>query len=111
MEAVSRYTKQYYEDVAKVLFERLEGPSHQHMWAAAIEGLAQDFADLFAADNLPLCQRCDIPHSVHYIQREGLHEYTGGFKRDDFLAACGLKPQSEQAYSDYVAGKTAGEFE
>ncbi len=87
---MSRYTKQHYEDVAKLLSD---SSGYIGTADAVVTSLINDFADLFAADNPPFCRNCDIPHSVHYVQREGLHEYTGGFNRKPFLEACGLEPK------------------
>lgn len=114
---MSRNTKEHYEDVARLLRRKgidgigeREPTRHRIIYA---------FADLFAADN-PACAFLDCT----------MHQ---GFDREQFLAACGLEPKTttcplcscpsedgdvhpscadtEQAYTDYVAGKIAGEFE
>jgi len=108
----SRYSKRHYEDVARLLrCHHLEGND------CDIYSVAHAFADLFAADN-PRCAFLDCQ----------MHK---GFDRARFLAACGLEPKNcplcfcpskdgdvhpscadtEQAYSDYVAGKMAGELD
>jgi len=88
---VSRYTKEHYEDVARVLSyhttaARVDNERERMQWLAWV---AKSFIDLFAADNPPFCRTCDVEHSIFYAG-EGLHEYEGGFNRKWFLAACGL---------------------
>ncbi|KKK89734.1 hypothetical protein LCGC14_2730160, partial [marine sediment metagenome] len=78
--------------------------------------LVDSFADLFAADNPPACQVCGYTGttgtgSPFCCQSMQGHNFKGGFDGKQFLEACGLEPQSERSYSDYVAGKIAGEFE
>ncbi|KKL54077.1 hypothetical protein LCGC14_2269030 [marine sediment metagenome] len=112
----SRYSKRHYEDVARILrADRMEARIRPE--DDTLANVTADFADLFAADN-PRCAFLDCQ----------MHK---GFDRARFLAACGLEPKNcplcfcpskdgdvhpscadtEQAYSDYVAGKMAGELD
>ncbi len=113
---MSRYTKQHYEDVARLIRESWPEAMPEDVNEVILFSLANKFADLFAADN---------PDRPAY-------EYKG-FDRERFLAACGLEPETstcplcgkpspdgwvhkdcadyEQGYSDYVAAKTAGELD
>jgi len=91
---MSRFTKEHYEDVARIV--RLE----RTYWAGLVDDAQAAVAesvlsrwtcslvDLFAADNLPFCRTCGIFHSAFHAS-EGLHDYVGGFDREQFLAACG----------------------
>ena len=119
---MSRYTKQHYEDVARTLKEQATYYSGivndgQAIVAGVVLGRTiEDFADLFAADNPPACQVCGYTGttgtgSPFCCQSMQGHNFKGGFDGKQFLEACGLEPQSERSYSDYVAGKIAGEFE
>ena len=88
---MSRYTKQHYEDVARILFE------HSGYTTAMVvtDDITHAFADLFAADNPPnsRCWNCGDDKGTTSIctrPNEG-HNY-GGFDRDQFLKACGLEP-------------------
>ena len=119
---MSRYTKEHYEDVARLI---------KGSWPIEAEGreaeevvlfnLINKFADLFAEDDPPsvYCGYCGTtegnPSPILCPERglDKVHSfiYHKGFNRKQFLEACGLEPQSERSYSDYVAGKIAGEFE
>ena len=134
---ITRYQKKHYEDVARLLVNRRismdeQLPEYMDGFNDAIWKLVEDFADLFAADNLTVCHICGdsegtAPPCV-YPKLE--HVFEGGFNREEFLAACGLEPtcpfcgspskdgevhldcaNDEQAYSDYVAGKMAGDWD
>ena len=141
---MSKYTKQHYEDVARILrADRMEARIRPE--DDALANVMADFADLFAADNPPnsaYCGYCgtDGATSVACPGRSlalghSLVQHKG-FDRARFLAACGLAPEHtcplcersspdlvvidevhpecadrEQAYSDYVAGKMAGELD
>ena len=82
---MSRYSKEHYEDVAKLL---KKAPAATDMKAWFI----QKFADLFAADNPAACDVCGQPNDEMLV---GLHTFKGGFNREPFLAACGLEPESK----------------
>ena len=91
----NRYTKEHYEDVAKVLHPYADASLK---WGdgeySTMDEVARDFADLFAADNPPStrCWSCGDSKEVKSIctrPNEG-HSY-GGFDRKQFLAACGLE--------------------
>ena len=96
MEAVSRYTKQHYEDVARILGSEFatQKPANLH---GPIRNLIYDFADLFAADNPPTCR---LQHHLDLAicharpsDASATHEFEGGFNPEQFLAACGLEPE------------------
>ncbi len=122
---VSRYSQEHYEDVARIFAQY---PRGLH------DGVVKDFADLFAADSPPSsrCWNCGDSKDAleHICTRPNEGHRFGGFDRDPFLTACGLEPtcplcscpsengdvhltcaDQEQACSDYVAGKMAGEFD
>ncbi|KKL69488.1 hypothetical protein LCGC14_2114440 [marine sediment metagenome] len=89
---MSRYTKQHYEDVARLLAKK--SPNHPAM--IMVKAVCEDFADLFAADNPPVCIHCgQSPVSSGLClggQQQYLnHEVKGGFNPKQFLAACGLE--------------------
>jgi hypothetical protein len=96
MEAVvSRYSKQHYEDVARILaeeqhFQETSGRPEGLSAAGAVINLKHTFADLFAADNPKRC-------SFHGEHDTGYSEdcKITGFDREQFLAACGLEPVPE----------------
>jgi len=81
----NRYSKQHYEDVAKIIF-RLE------LTPQMIGRVALDFADLFASDNPPACHCGATIGSQHPCNTgSGGHVIAGGFDRERFLASCGLE--------------------
>ena len=89
----TKYQKSQIEDVAVLLHFHhdinVSGP-------IAIATLAGHFADLFAADNPPICPRCGRQYRatnthIYPANCSGPHEYEGGFDREQFLAACGLR--------------------
>ena len=99
---VSRYSKQHYEDVAKVLKEnrawaRQMDSTHGRAVMASTIG---QFADLFAADNPPSthCWHCGSNRNVVTDCTHVEHNY-GGFDREQFLAACGLEPMQQASSS------------
>ena len=77
---MSRYSKEHYEDVARILSAEFatQKPANLH---GPIRNLIYDFADLFAADNPPACIEGQCPSH-------------GGFDREQFLAACRLEKVS-----------------
>ena len=91
----TRYQKSQIEDVARII---------ENMWLFAdahefILSLANDFADLFAADNPPRCRVCRDALTGGQLERCTIrrfgvteeHRFEGGFNRADFLEACGLE--------------------
>lgn len=84
----TRYQEKHYEDAARILRE--------HKGCCKTEWVADDFADLFAANNPPTCRVCGEsaagapPPCERY---DGHHEWTGGFDREQFLSACGLESE------------------
>ncbi len=98
---MSIYTKQHYEDVARLLNKQpvaSVGSLHQ-----AIKRMGMDFADLFAADDLEgtYCGYCgDKTEETKCLEvvnpERPKHSflYHNGFneaRREQFLAACGLE--------------------
>jgi len=96
---VSRYTKQHYGDVARLLKD----------YALPVS-LINRFADLFAADNTKRC-------SFHGDHDTGYSEdcKITGFDREQFLTACGLEPARPHSTPTFRpvgepgTGKTTGE--
>ena len=82
---MSKFTKQHYEDVATLLKKR--SPAHPAM--IMVKAVAIDFADLFAAGNLPTCIDCGSSRGEANYNCAS-HLFAGGFDREQFLAACGL---------------------
>ena len=98
----TRYQKEHYEDVADVLLNtnpvmRFDPPYsvRDSLQRATIVALIQGFADLFTADNPPVCGYCgrsdggdcwESPDHTH-------DSYVGGFNREQFLVACGLESE------------------
>ena len=84
----SRYRKQHYEDVARILSKDARTVE------IVTEDIARDFADLFATDSPPstYCWRCGSNRNVvtSCTDPKDKHNY-GGFNRKQFLAACGLE--------------------
>lgn len=104
-----RYRNEHYEDVARILLE--------HILLSHVTPMTRDlvdsFADLFAADNLPVCPKCgreslesvDTGESIYeenaaaFIDRDvscswGCADFAlmaPDFNRTQFLAACGLE--------------------
>lgn len=103
-----RYTKQQYEDVARILVQRrvpTVGEGLGRIRNAALTDVANDFAALFAADNPPTCRHRDILGKsipLDSIHGEGECEQTGGFNRDQFLEACGLETKETHMPSDIL---------
>ena len=98
---MSRYGKQHYEDVARILaeekhFQETSGRPEGMIAAGTVINLKHTFADLFAADNPPSthCWRCGSNRNVVTICiRPNEEHHYGGFNRADFLEACGLEPK------------------
>ena len=135
----TRYTEKQIKDVAFILscHTTAAGMDNEEERMEWLTWMAKSFADLFAADNPPnsRCWNCGDDKSTTSIctrPNEG-HNY-GGFDPKQFLADCGLEhtcplcvkssldlvvidevhpecADKEQAYSDYVAGKMAGELD
>lgn len=91
---MSTYTKQHYEDVARLIKESwpIEDDSREAE-EVILFSLTNRFADLFAADNPPICRVAwrtaghDGPCTSTCLI-EG-----SGFNRARFLTACGLEPE------------------
>lgn len=89
---MSRYTKQHYEDVARLLAGNRDATGLVRERNGAIGDLANDFADLFAADNPPTCIDCGARRGETDPNSDpGAHLYEHHFDRERFLAACGLE--------------------
>ncbi len=98
----TRYQKSHYEDVASILHEakRIEVDIGRLIPAA---GYADEFADLFAADNPLSCNICRAPKGETALcfggvlgaasNPPGEHDFTGGFDPEWFLAACGVEKE------------------
>ena len=91
---MSRYTKEHYEDVARLLrAHHLEGND------CDVQDVVRAFADLFATDNPILCIYCGYIKGTTEIcdsadgRLRNEHLFEGGFDREQFLAACGLEPE------------------
>ena len=85
----TRYQKEHYEDVARVLSYHItaagmDDERERMQWLAWV---AESFIDLFAADNPPACQ------AFHGPGHDSSCKLTGGFNREQFLIACGLKEE------------------
>jgi len=92
---VSRYTKKHYEDVARLINESWPLAVPEDVNEVILFSLANKFADLFAADNPPIC----TAHRPGQLFRSGPCTsgclLQGSFNRDKFLSACGLEPVKE----------------
>ena len=94
-----RYSKEQIDDVAGLLFARvapvMKVPAAR-LAVDTITAICQDFADLFAADNPPVCRWCTAPVEPSPTNCPksalGQHTYLGGFDRAEFLRACGIEP-------------------
>jgi hypothetical protein len=86
------YQEKHYEDVARILRLRYQ---YYHSYEArlALESTAQDFADLFAADNPNIC--CNQPVGIEKVCLSrcpcAKHHPRNGFDRGRFLAVCGIE--------------------
>ncbi len=103
---MSKYSKQHYEEIAKILAE--ERNFHEGLIAKnTVKNLIYTFANLFVADNPPSsrCSHCGdnkgetsycirVPNGDHHSTGE--HNF-GGFDREKFLKACGLEVNGGQA--------------
>jgi hypothetical protein len=91
----TRYQKKHSEDVARILRDYLSKPTVGRVFHLDRPNICQDFADLFAADNPPVCRYCrNTPRSAWSLcVGPSTHEYGGGFDRAQFLAACGLESE------------------
>jgi len=85
---MSRYTKQHYEDVARILHKYYRGIAYGPDYSP---GIAKDFADLFATANPPICRLCGANPGD---DTSAGHDFIDGFNRIQFLAACGLEPDT-----------------
>ncbi len=83
---MSSYTKEHYEDVARIFKARSCGKPNC-VYHSSIRPLVEDFIDLFAADNPPFCNA--IPYPYDHDRHDCVE---GGFDPKQFLAACGLEP-------------------
>ncbi len=100
---MSRYNKEHYEDMA-LFIKELPSPGSTPPPVKAIEvvkrRIAERLADRFAADNPPTCIHCgrsgDEATGLCLGPQDYLnHEVGGGFNREQFLAACGLKMEEK----------------
>ena len=92
---MSRYTKEQCEDIASLLAKK--SPNHPAM--IMVKAICKDFADLFAADNPPICLHCgqDVELGDTCPAGDGVgapHAHTQGFDREQFLEACRLEPNN-----------------
>ena len=90
----TRYQKRHYEDVARLLYGAVQDASNKDRWVDM--ELVHEFADLFAADNPPVCRVCDDDEgtgSICTCSCGGHHHFEGGFNRKQFLEACGLESE------------------
>ena len=93
-----RYTTPHYEDVARLVKQHRGHLPADPMGSSVrvhIGHLAESFADLFAADNPPVCRWCTAPVEPSPTNCPksalGQHTYLGGFNRAEFLRACGIE--------------------
>jgi len=91
---VSRYSKQHYEDVARILnYQRYQACEDV---SDALDEVSDKFADLFVADNPKCCIHCGYVKGSTEVcdsangQLRDEHTFEYGFDREQFLAACGL---------------------
>ncbi|KKL16312.1 hypothetical protein LCGC14_2496890 [marine sediment metagenome] len=91
---ITRYQKEHYEDVARVLSYHttaagMDDEQERMQW---LTWIAKSFIDLFAADNP---RRCTAHVACPYHHSDGrdndCHIY--GFNRERFLEACGLESE------------------
>ena len=105
----TRYQKSQIEDVARILKTMWEchcnsphdpnGP--ECAGCQTRDGMVGAFADLFAADNPPTCTKCGVlcatQQAVSLCANDAFagenHQWSGGFDRERFLAACGLESE------------------
>ena len=91
---MSRYTKQHYEDVARLINESWPLAVPEDVNEVILFGLANKFADLFAADNPRTCvYHYPSEHNKNIRRDDGCD--MQGFDRELFLAACGLEPEMD----------------
>ena len=87
---MSRFTKEYHEEVARLLKLHLtredQDIATRTPGGQAIACLALDFAGIFAADNPRLCAY----HGEHDTAYSEDCKITG-FDREQFLTVCGLE--------------------
>ena len=100
---MSRYTKEHYEDVARILSQRRApdpGEGLGRIRNTALTDVANDFADLFAADPR-YCIHCgDEASTTAVCPLHDEHLFEGGFDRARFLAACGLEAERDTGWPD-----------
>lgn len=97
----TRYSRQHYEDVARLIRESwpIEDDSRE-VEEVILFSLTNRFADLFAADNPRHCRFCLVPEEgdgkdkPHANGAE--HDFAIGFDREQFLTACGLKAEEKR---------------
>ncbi len=89
---MSRYSKEHYEDVARVIADATRCYEFADSNGATPADIVNGLADLFAADNPPTCAGCN-PQPGDVIPAS--HAVVGGFDRGQFLATCGLEPESK----------------
>jgi hypothetical protein len=116
----TRYQKSQIEDVARTLVNFWADPINRFSYLHVPPKLAQDFADLFAADNPPTCSICRLATTdlleeagCQYEPESGTtsqHDFEGGFDRERFLAACGLEQQPESDEDCYATHEHNKDF-
>ena len=80
----TRYQKSQIEDVARLLNGAIKQAEREQRFVDVL--LVEEFADLFAADNPPICRV-----AARHFAPCGIVCLSGGFDRESFLAACGLE--------------------
>lgn len=90
---MSLYTKQHYEDIAKLIRDSWPEAVPEDINEVILFSLANKFADLFATDNPKRCDACgsSMGTSTQCPYNKD-HLFEGGFDREQFLTACGLEP-------------------
>lgn len=107
---MSRYTKEHYEDVARTLTDFWADSANWSLYCEVPSELVRNFADLFAADNPKTCIHCGYLESAFDLAAGEIcdsadgrtrdeHNFEGGFDRAQFLAACGLKGETDDTRS------------
>ena len=88
---MSRYSKEHYEDVARLLNGVIIHAEREERFVDVllVELLVEEFADLFAADSPPACRT----HGIIGSERKDDCPNDRGFDRERFLAACELRDE------------------
>ena len=93
---MAKYREEHYEDVARILRDAIDIASecNRSDCGCKVESpaIARASATLSAADNPPVCQcGATIGTMSLFNTDHGGHVIKGGFDRERFLAACGIK--------------------